>query len=217
MLRAAIILVVAILFLLLIESRGHPAGYFSTRCIDYRQTDYSRKLNDRIVDYADEAKRKGISPSSNNKELRRNISSGKLARIRTNQLYIVDRMTYSYPALTPDSGTLLGEIARRFREKTTQKGLYGCSLHITSMTRETDDIRRIRRDNGNSSVNSPHLYGNAFDISYKRFSVRKMFLTNCDSKFLKEALAQVIWELRVDGKCWATYERMQNCFHVVAR
>jgi hypothetical protein len=74
-----------------------------------------------------------------------------------------------------------------------------------------------RRYNSNSSENSPHLYGNTFDISYKRFIVRKLFLTNCDHKYLKEALAEVIWQLRNEKRCWATYERMQNCFHVVAR
>jgi hypothetical protein len=69
----------------------------------------------------------------------------------------------------------------------------------------------------NASANSPHLYGNAFDISYKRFIVRKWSLTNCDKKFLKEALAEVIWQLREENRCWATYEKMQNCYHVVSR
>ncbi len=33
----------------------------------------------------------------------------------------------------------------------------------------------------------------------------------------KEALAEVIWDLREEGKCWATYEVKQSCFHVVSR
>ena len=37
-------------------------------------------------------------------------------------MYIVDRMTFSYPAVTEDSKMLLDEIARRFREKTSKKG-----------------------------------------------------------------------------------------------
>ena len=132
-------------------------------------------------------------------------------------MYIVDRMNYSFPAVTRDSKILLDEIAMRFSEKTSRKGLKGSRFYITSMTRRPDKLRSLRRYNSNSSANSPHLYGNAFDISYKRFSVRKLFLTNCDNKFLKEALAEVIWQLRDEKKCWATYERMQNCFHVVAR
>jgi hypothetical protein len=126
-------------------------------------------------------------------------------------------MTFSYPAITGDSRLLLDEISRRFSEKATQNGLNGSRFYITSMTRKTESLKSLRRYNTNSSANSPHLYGNAFDISYKRFSVRKMFLTNCDKKFLKEALAEVIWQLRDEHRCWATYEKMQNCFHVVAR
>ena len=125
-------------------------------------------------------------------------------------------MNFSYPCVTIDSKILLDEIARRFREKSSQKGLNGVKFYITSMTRKSDNIKSLRRFNGNASVNSPHLYGNAFDISYKKFIARKWVLTNCDKKFLKEALAEVIWQLRDENKCWATYEKIQNCFHVVS-
>jgi hypothetical protein len=207
-----------LLFLLiLIASRGHPISYFDTRCLDYRQKDFSRRLNDRIVDYSEAAKRNGINPSRNDKELRQNISRGKLVKVRSGRLYIVDRMFYSYPAVTRDSKILLDEIATRFRKKASQKGLNGCRFYITSMTRRPDHLKSLRRHNSNSSANSPHLYGNAFDISYKRFSVRKLVLTNCDKRFLKEVLSEVIWEMRNEKRCWATYERMQNCFHVVSR
>jgi hypothetical protein len=217
LLKISVAIVISLSFLLLIESRGHPLNYFNSRCLDYRQKEFSRRLNDRIVDYSSGAKQQGISPSRNDAELEQKISEGKLVTVKSGSMYIVDRMIYSYPAVTGDSKILLNEIARRFREKTSQKGLQGSRFYITSMTRRPDHLRRLHRFNGNSSVNSPHLYGNAFDISYKRFSVRKMFLTNCDKKFLKEALAEVIWQLRDEKRCWATYERMQNCFHVVSR
>jgi hypothetical protein len=112
---------------------------------------------------------------------------------------------------------LLDEIASQLNQKTSLKGLTGVRFYITSMTRESSNVKSLRRFNGNASANSPHLYGNAFDISYKRFIARKWILTNCDKKYLKEALAEVIWQLRVENKCWATCEKMQNCFHVVAR
>ena len=216
-LKISLSLALSLSVLILIESRGNPVSYFSTRCLDYRQKDFSRKLNDRIVDYSAEAKQSGISPSSSDKALRQRISDGMLVRVKTGKLYIVDRMYFSYPAVTAESKSLLDEIARRFRKKTSQKGLNSSRFYITSMTRKPDNLKSLRRYNSNSSVNSPHLYGNAFDISYKRFSVRKMYLTNCDKRFLKEALAEVISELREEHRCWATYERMQNCFHVVSR
>lgn len=217
LLKISIVVAVSFSLLILIESRGHPARYFSTRCLSYRQKDFSRKLNDRIVDYSAEAKQRGISPCKSDRELKQRISEGKLVRVRSGRKYLIDRMTFSYPAVTGESKILLDEISRRFREKVAQKGLYGSRFYITSMTRKPEGLKNLRRYNSNSSANSPHLYGNAFDISYKRFSVRKMFLTNCDKKFLKEALAEVIWDLRAEHRCWATYERMQNCFHVVAR
>ena len=217
LLKISIAIVISFSLLVIIESRGHPLNYFSTRCLNYRQKDFSRRLNDRIVDYSASAKRKGISPSRSDKEFRKYISEGKLVRVRTGRKYIVDRMYFSHPVITGDSKILLDEISRRFREKTSRNGLNGARFYITSMTRKTDNLKSLRRYNRNSSANSPHLYGNAFDISYKRFSVRKMFLTNCDKKFLKEALAEVISQLRDEKRCWATYERMQNCFHVVSR
>lgn len=217
LLKISLAIIISFTILVLIESWGHPLDYFSTRCLDYRQKDFSRRLNDRIVDYSSEAKRKGAGTSRNEKELRQKISDGKLVRVRSRRLYLVDKMTFSYPVLTGDSKILLDEIARRFREKTSGKGLNGSRFYITSMTRMQGNLNSLRRYNRNSSENSPHLNGNAFDISYKRFSVRKMFLTNCDRKFLKEALAEVIYQLRDENRCFATYERMQNCFHVVAR
>jgi hypothetical protein len=219
LLKLLMAVLVAVSLWIIIDKGGRNQlfAYFSIKCLDYRQKDFSRKLNDRIVDYSFEAKRKGIKVCKDNNELRKSISEGNLVRIRSGRKYLVDRMTYSYPCITKESKVLLDEISRRFREKTSQKGLRGSRFSITSMTRRSDDMKGIRMNNKNSSANSPHLYGIAFDISYKRFSVRKMFLTNCDKKFLKDALSEVIWQLREEGRCWATYERMQNCYHVVSR
>lgn len=192
-------------------------SYFSTRCIDYRQVDYSRRLSDRLVDYAEQAKRTGIVPCRNEKDLRQRIREGSLVKVSGNRKFKVDKLSHSHPYVTRDTRDLIEEIADRFREKTSGKGLRGSKFIITSMTRKTDGLRSLRRQNMNASENSPHMYGNAFDISYKRIIADKMVLTNCDKGFLKEALAQVIWELKREGKCWATYERGQACFHVVAR
>lgn len=199
------------------DSRRHLFSYFSTRCLDYKQKVYSRKLNDRIVDYSTAAKRSGIKACKNEKEISERVSEGKLVKVRSGNKYLVDRMNFSYPYVTKDSKILIDEIGKRFREKTSKKGLNRSRFYITSMTRKTEGLKNLRRFNSNASANSPHVYGNAFDISYKRFSVRKMALTNCDGKFLKEALAEVIWQLREEKRCWATYEKGQNCFHVVCR
>ena len=160
---------------------------------------------------------RGIKICRDKSELESRISEGKLVKVKSGSSYTIEKMSFSYPYVTRDSKTLIDEIARRLREKASQKGLNGVKFYITSMTRKTDNVKSLRRFNQNASANSPHLYGNAFDISYKRFIARKWVLTNCDKKFLKEALAEVIWQLRSENKCWATYEKLQSCFHVVAR
>jgi hypothetical protein len=212
----AIIILIAVVIIKAIRRRN-PDSYFSKRCLDYKQKDFSRKLNDKIVDYSAAAKLRGISICNDDNELKRNISDGKLVEVRSGSNYVVEKMSFSYPCVTRDSRSLLDEIASRLNQKTSQKGLTGVKFYITSMTRKTSNVKSLRRFNGNASVNSPHLYGNAFDISYKRFVARKWVLTNCDKKYLKEALAEVIWQLRSENKCWATCERMQSCFHVVTR
>jgi hypothetical protein len=208
---------VSLWFLISRDSRKHFSSYFNTRCLDYKQKVYSRRLNDRIVDYVAAAKRSGIKVCKNEKEISERISEGKLVKVRSGNKYLVDRMTFSYPYVTRYSRILIDEIGKRFREKTSKKGLNRSRFFITSMTRKTESLKSLRQFNFNASANSPHVYGNSFDISYKRFSVRKMSLTNCDDKFLKEALAEVIWQLREEKRCWATYEKGQSCFHVVCR
>ena len=216
----SIILFILILICFIInykESSSHLSPFFSTRCIDYKQNDFSRKLNDKLVDYSSEAKQKGIKVCDDEKDLKERISEGQLVKVNDGNEYIVDRMTYSYPYVTKETKILIDVIGDRFREKTSQKGLNGSRFIITSMTRKTGNVKNLRKFNLNASENSPHLYGIAFDISYKRILAHKLVLTNCDKRFLKEALAEVIWQLREEKKCWATYEKEQSCFHVVSR
>lgn len=214
---AASVFIIFILLLFNANPTNRVFSYFSRKCINYKQKDFSRKLNDRLVDYASAAKQRGIIPCKKDKDIRERVAEGKLVKIKGSRYYSIDRLTHSSPYLTRDTKKLLEEIARRFRKKTTDKKLYGAKLIVTSMTRKTESIKRLRKYNSNASENSPHQYGNAFDITYKRFIVKKMTITNCDHRFMKEALAEIILEMKKEGKCWATYERSQSCFHVVSR
>src|SRR5664280_761772 len=186
-------------------------------CISYSQAIYSRKLKDMLPDYNGESNVSGISRCSNKRELLSKMRMGELFRIRDGRGYEVEDLSFSYPFLTKEGKTILKEIGKRFRKKVSATRLRGSDFKITSMTRTTEILIRLRKFNSNASVNSPHFYGNTFDISYVRFSSPKWFITDCDKYFLKEALAQVIWQLREEKKCWATYEIKQGCFHVVAR
>ena len=197
-------------------NRAMMVSFFSKKCRDYQQV-YSRKLNDRIVDYHANARSNGIEKCSDASDIAKRISSRQLSKVRSGKRYIIEDMTYSYPYLTPGSKKLLNEIGKRFNEKVARDGLKGSKFIITSMTRTTEKIKGLGKTNMNVSDNSPHLNGNAFDISYARFSFRKLYVTECDKWYMKEALAEVIWKLKEEKKCWATYEKKQGCFHVVAR
>lgn len=202
------------------ENRGFR--YFINRtigagCVSYNQQVFSRRLKDMLPDYIAESSRSGIPRCRDKSELMKKVSSGDLHRIRDGRGYEIVDLTYSYPYLTGDGKELLREIGKRFRQKLRGTRLRGSDFLITSMTRTSDILLRLRQSNSNASLNSPHFNGNTFDISYMRFSSRKWFTTDCDKAFMKEALAEVIWQLRQENRCWATYEVKQSCFHVVAR
>jgi Family of unknown function (DUF5715) len=217
-----------LLFVLLVIIIIHPQfidkGYdyfFSdivgVKCIDYKQASFSRKLNSNISDYIGQSSLSGIKKCMNEKDIQERVTQGELVEVESGNGFIIDKMPYSYPYLTKESKILLFEISKRFSDKLSGTRLNGSKFKITSMTRTLEKVKNLKTNNVNAVPNSPHLYGNAFDISYLRFSTRKLFLTYCDKKLLKEALAEVIWQLMEEKKCWATYELKQNCYHVVAR
>src|SRR5512133_2664268 len=151
--------VLVLIFLLVIfrKAKHSTTGYFSTRCLDYKQKTFSRKLNDRVVDYSAAAKQQGIRICKDDKEVRERLSEGKLVKVKSGNRYIVEKMTFSYPCVTGDSKSLIDEIAGRLREKASQKGISGVKFFITSMTRKTSNVKSLRRFNGNASANSPHM------------------------------------------------------------
>lgn len=197
-------------------NRALMTSFFSTRCRNHQQI-FSRKLNDRIVDYSSEARRTGIEKCYDEDDIAGLVSANKLFKVTSCRYYEIEDLTHSYPYLTRESRKLLDEIGKRFREKIAKDGLKGSKFIVTSMTRTTERLKKLGKTNMNVSDNSPHLNGNAFDISYARFSFLKYRVTECDKWYMKEALAEVIYELKKENKCWATYERKQGCFHVVAR
>jgi len=198
------------------SNRSAFFSFFSKECRSYQQV-FSRKLNDRIPDYIDNARLTGIEICTDAADIARRLSSGQLFRVRSSRSYKVEKMAHSYPCLTRESKKLLNELAKRFRKKVRKDGLMGSGFIITSMTRTTENLIILGKKNTNASDNSPHLNGNAFDISYARFRLRKLHVTECDKWYMKEALAEVIWKLRKEKKCWATYEKNQGCFHIVSR
>jgi hypothetical protein len=218
-LKGRLFILLAIILCFIVIPQPHRAfmvNFFSSKCRNNQQV-YSKMLNDRIVDYSASAKLTGIKKCSNANDIYKRILTGQLLRVRSGRHFIIEDLTHSYPYLTGDSKRLLKEIGRRFRKKIGREGFKGSKFIVTSMTRTLENTTRLGKSNLNASDNSPHLNGNAFDISYAKFSFIKLHVTECDEWYMKEALAEVIWQLKEERQCWATYERQQGCFHVVSR
>mgnify|MGYP000255442637 FL=1 len=92
---------------------------------------------------------------------------------------------------------------------------------MTSVLRTQDDVKRLRRRNGNASPNSAHFYGTTFDVSWKRFQKIEdedgRPLQDVSADTLKLVLSEVLRDLRKADKCYIKYELKQGCFHITTR
>ena len=92
---------------------------------------------------------------------------------------------------------------------------------ITSVLRTENDVKRLRRRNGNASANSAHCFGATFDVSWKRFKKVEdkggRPLQDVSADTLKLVLSEVLRDLRQAEKCYIKYELKQGCFHITAR
>lgn len=139
-----------------------------------------------------------------------------LVGIRSCAEYYVDDLTHSYGYLVPEAAALLKEIGSRFNDSLAARGGGSYRLKVTSLMRTPATVRRLRRINRNATDSSAHQFATTFDISYSKFI--------CDSvtvprsfEDLKNLLAEILFELRRDGRCYIVFERRQSCFHITAR
>lgn len=133
----------------------------------------------------------------------------------------MERLTHSVPYLVPRAAILLDEIGRNFLDSLAVKGIPFHKMVVTSLLRTNDDIRRLRRHNGNASEQSCHRFGTTFDISYNIFHrVQDPDLPPQPETWavtLKSVLAEVLDDLRRNGACYVKYEYRQSCFHITCR
>lgn len=139
-----------------------------------------------------------------------------LVKVQSNELYYVDNLTYSYPYLIPESKALLDEIATRFHDTLQKRGGGDYRLKVTSLLRTRRSVSRLRRVNRASVDSSAHLFGTTFDISFTRFpySGKGVHRTQED---LKNLLAEILYQIRNEGKCYVIYEHKPGCFHITVR
>ncbi len=130
--------------------------------------------------------------------------------------YYVDDLTHSYPYLVPEAAELLSEIGHRFNDSLAARGGGNYRVKVTSVMRSPLSVGKLRRVNRNATTASAHQYATTFDISYLKFI--------CDSagvyrtqEDLKNLLAEILYDMRKEGRCYVKHERKQSCFHITAR
>lgn len=180
---------------------------------------YRRSFPDLNEKHLSIAQAIGIRPLENRQEAEK--MKEQLNHIINNEYYTVDSLTYSIPYLVPRASELLDTIGSNFLDSLTAKGLNPNQVIVTSVLRTKDDVKRLRRRNGNASANSAHCYGATFDVSWKRFKKVEdedgRPLQDVSSDTLKLVLAEVLRDLRQADKCYIKYELKQGCFHITAR
>lgn len=180
---------------------------------------YKRSFGDLNEVQLKAAKKWGISPIASREDA---LEIGdKLKEIVSCEYYAVDSLTHSIPFLVPKAAALVDTIGKNFIDSLGCKGLNPNKIIVTSVLRTKEDVKKLRRTNGNASKNSCHFYGTTFDVSWKRFvkvedpDGRPMQDVSADT--LKLVLSEVLRDLRKDERCYVKYELRQGCFHITVR
>ena len=185
-------------------------------CSKFDREEIAMKLNNRLCEYMDRSVKQGVKPSKDKRGIQQYIRSGKLLFVEANTGFELDTFQYSYAALTPYAKRILNEIGQAFHDSLQDTPLSDTKLIVTSMIRTHYTVSRLVRHNRTAVRKSPHLNGNSFDFSYARFASNRE-LSACEKQYLKQLSAAILYRFKSDCKVWATFERNEECLHVVAR
>ena len=171
---------------------------------------YERSFNDLQDKQKAAALKNGVEPIKSRAEIENNFKQyrRKLVHIETNDKYIVRELSHSAPYVVPKVAELLDDLADKFQERTQSRTRFV----VTSVLRTEEDIKKLRQVNGNASTNSCHCNATTIDISYVRFGVDKV--RPRDLYELRLAIAEVLYDLRKEGRCYVKIERKQYCYHI---
>ncbi len=145
----------------------------------------------------------------------------ELVYIGASPYYHVDPLHQSIPYLVPRAAILLEDIGRAFYDSLYVKGVNLHRFIVTSVLRTQNDVKKLRRFNGNATENSCHLYGTTLDICYNRYIAvqdpegEKRRTVRNDT--LKWILTEVLRDKREEGRCFIKYEVKQGCYHLTVR
>jgi hypothetical protein len=185
-------------------------------CNYYQAHHFHDSLNNHLDEYHSISEKQGIQPVEDESFFKAFIAEEKLVKVKTSDYFYLDSFNYSFPVLTPDAKDFLDTVGARFNQLIDKTPLKGSKLIVTSLTRTTSTVKRLVRVNRNASLRSPHLNGNSFDLSFNHFLIRGKN-DPCNLLILQETISKVLYDLRKEKRCWVTFERRQQCLHVVAR
>jgi hypothetical protein len=195
-------------------SEHHTKPVFE--CGKFQTNEFSAQLNNRLSDYMDKSVLQGVKASEDDRGIKYNLRIGKLVLVTPHTGFELDAFHYSYPVLTPYAKKILTEIGQAFHDSLQYTPLADSKLLVTSMTRTHHSVSKLVRHNRTAVKRSPHLNGNTFDFSFSRF-VSNEALSACEKQYLQELSASILLKFRQESKLWATFERHEECLHVVTR
>lgn len=142
----------------------------------------------------------------------------KCAIVRVNNCdeFIIDPLTHSVPYLVPEAAKLLKDIGRAFKDSIKSRTGRTYRIRTTSLTRTRYTVSNLITVNGNATENSCHCYGTTFDLSWARFDCQDGG-TPLDEGQMKLLLAEILFKMREEGRCYVLHEHNQSCFHITTR
>lgn len=194
------------------ETQGTPAQPEASNRIHVRNIGPLQEVfNDSNHIQLIAAKRLGIDPISTLASSY--FTKRPIIHIKSNDYYNVDTLSHSLPFLVPEAAVLLHDIGRNFIDSLSKRGADGYKIKVTSLLRTPSTVKSLRKININATDSSTHQFGTTFDISYVKFFSSHPSI-EIEQGDLKNLLAEVLFDLRADKRCYVKYERKTGCFHV---
>lgn len=177
---------------------------------------YNRDFNDLNEVHLTAAQKLGIEPVASRDEAQH--ASRDMVEVQTSDYFEIEELRHSIPFLVPEAAELLEDIGKNFQDSLAHLNAPVYKIKVTSVTRTVDDVKKLRKRNSNSSLNSAHQYGTTFDVSWVRYTkIDEKDTLDIDKDCLKMVLATVLRDLHRADRCYIKHERKQGCFHITAR
>lgn len=174
-----------------------------------------RVFNDSNHVQLEAAKALGIPPINSSSEIMR--LKRPVVEVKSCKEFFLDELTHSFPYLVPEASQLLHDIGRAFNDSLAARGGGAYRIKVTSVLRTPSTVKRLRRVNRNATEESTHAYGTTFDISYSKFICDDANAPHRTFEDLKNLLAEVLNDMRNQGRCFVKFEYRQSCFHITTR